>query len=194
MAALGRAWAESPSRPRIEKIVLDGWDALVEAWSSSDLPLVIRKGGDVRGGEIRHDTGRRIVLADNSPAQWAFSRAFAGDLFTVSDIRRLLEQDRIPFAYAIKASDRAKMRYSCTLSAADNVNKRGWKLGHIEDVGLGTRQPISKVPIEELKRHFRNLIRPSNMFLVPLEWAGFGELSEVVEAVRQHDSNTRRGR
>jgi len=99
----------------------------------------------------------------------------------------MLSRDVIPFAYATKAAEKAQMKFRCTLAGADNVNKCGWKLCHIDDIGLSTRTPVSELPIESLVRHFTLFMKPSNHFVVPLAWSGLGEVREVIEAVREHD-------
>jgi len=147
------------------------------------LPLVVRRSSCVRGEEVVHASGRRVVSSDNSPAQWVFSRAFAPSLPSFSEVQQILERDGVPFTMVAKACDRARMRYKCTLASADNVNKRGWKLCHIIPVGLKSATPLQDVPIDGLKNHFLHLLMPSNHFLVPLKWAGLGELDEVIEEI-----------
>jgi len=181
---VGRKWAASSARPRIPFDVRLHWDRLIDEWAESDLPLVIRKGGGVRGAEICHPQRRKIIIADNSPAQWFFTQAFQGFLYTLGDIKGLLEQNKIPFAFAAKSSDKAQMKYTLTLKTAESLGKQGWKLCHIDPVGLNNRQPIDEIEISEIKQKFRLLLKPSNQFLVPLKWAGMGELSEVIEEVR----------
>lgn len=184
---LGALWASSGSRPRLTPEMKKHWDSLIHAWADSDLPIAVRKSGGVRGGMVVHHSGRQVVQADNSPAQWAFTRAFAGYEYSLADIGRLLERDEIPFAFATKSSEKAQMRFRCTLSSADNVNKRGWKLCHIQEVGLNTRVQIQDLAIETLKEHFCYLLKPGNHFLIPLDWAGLGEVPEVIEQIRRFE-------
>ncbi len=184
----GTLWAQSEFRPRVNEDVKRQWDGLVQAWSESDLPLAIRKGGGVRGRVVLHRTGRKLVICDNSPAQWAFNRAFCGLKYGLDDIAELIRRDEIPFAYATKTSEKEMMTLKCTLRQGDNINKCGWKLCHIADVGLSTRTALEKLPLETLIRHFQLVISPSNHFVVPLQWAGFGELPEVIDEVRQFEA------
>lgn len=188
LTQLGELWALAPERPRVADSAKAAWNALIEAWIQSDLPIVIRKGGGIRGAELRHRSGRRLIVADNSPAQWAFTRAYEGEMHDVQSIRLLLQRDEIPFAFATKAAEKAKMTYKRTLSARDNVNKRGWKLCHIDDVGLSTKTPLEDIDLSELCAHFRRLLSPSNQFVVPLHWSGLGEVPEFIAAVRVADS------
>ena len=76
------------------------------------------------------------------------------------------------------------MKYQRTLSVKDNVNKRGWKLCHIERVGLATRTALEEVDLGLLCEAFRRLLAPANQFLVPLHWGGLGEVPEFIEAIR----------
>jgi hypothetical protein len=186
---LGRLWASSPSRPRLNPDTKNRWDSLIEAWADSELPLVIRRASNVRGGETAHPSGRKIISADNSPAQWVFSRAFAGCQYSLADIEHMLDRDQIPFTMVAKVCDREQMRFKCTLKSSDNVNKLGWKLCHIEPVGLKMRARLEDVPIKDITRHFCDLLKPSNHFLVPLEWAGLGEMPEVIEEIRKCENS-----
>lgn len=187
---IGRLWAESKDRPRVQPEIRRKWDELVDAWAGSDLPIVVRKSTGVRGGAITHSSGRSIVLADNSSAQWAFMRAFQGFSYSLGEVTRELEKGKIPFAFATKRSEKSQMKYKGTLSAADNLNKRGWKLCHIDGVGLRSAASLENFPLERLLTHFRLLIKPNNHFLVPLPWAGLGELPESIDEVRKHEIAT----
>jgi hypothetical protein len=183
---LGRLWAQASERPRVSMDVAKRWDDLIEMWSASDLPIIVRKGG-IRGSAVLHDSGREIVQADNSPAQWAFVQAYAGRTYTIEDIQELLHKDFIPFAYATKSAEKAQMKFRCTLNAKDNVNKCGWKLGHVDAIGLATRTPLEKIPLTTLVRHFSLFMAPSNHFVVPLSWAGLGEVDEFIQEIRNAD-------
>jgi hypothetical protein len=79
------------------------------------------------------------------------------------------------------------MKYSGTLTAADSLNNRGWKLCHIEGVGLRSPTLLEDFPIDRLVAHFKLLLKPSNHFLVPLSWAGLGELPEVIDEIRKYE-------
>lgn len=186
---LGRAWANSPVRPCVQADVGTAWDNLLAEWSRSDLPLVIRKNGGVRGSAIVHTSGRELIVADNSPAQWAFARAHGGHTYSLSDIRRMLSNDAIPFTFATKAAEKPLMKYRCTLSARENVNKCGWKLCHMEAIGLSTSTALAQLPLSNLARHFALLMAPSNHFVVPLQWAGLGEVPEFIAEIRRYASN-----
>ena len=185
ICAIGVAWAVSSTRPRILPGVKQHWDSLIDEWAESDFPLVIRKGTGTRGQQILHHEGRSIVIADNSPAQWAFMLAFQERLFSLGDIEDLIKRDEIPFAFATSAVDKEQMTYKRTVAPSENLNKLGWKLCHIDPVGLRSREPIEKIAIGTLKDQFRLLLKPSNMFLIPIEWSGLGELQEVIEQVRK---------
>jgi len=182
--SFGRAWAVSPSRPKHESHVIEHWSKLLAEWASDeDLPLFVRKHANNRGSVVRHDSGRSIVPCDNSPAHWAYVLASQGECPTLNDIRILLDKDSIPVAMIQKAVEKPTARYHCTLAKKFNVNEFGWKLAHIEGVGLNTRTSISTIPIERLAAQFRSLMAPANMFVVPLAWAGIAEIETVIQAV-----------
>ena len=187
---LGVAWASSNVRPRIAPESLRHWDFLIDQWiADADMPLAVRKqtSASARGGFIRHRTGREIIVTDNAPAQWAFTCAFENRNYSLAEVKMLLEEHKIPFAFASKKLDRVQenYKYRGTVSSCKvDLNKVGWKLCHIDGVGLNSRLQIEELPIEDVKRHFRLLISPRNQFLIPKEWAGLGELEEVIEEIR----------
>jgi hypothetical protein len=92
-----------------------------------------------------------------------------------------------PIYFAL--SERARIKYKATLSScAVNLNQDGWKLCHINPVGLGSRVPIQDLPIGQLENHFRLLLKPSNHFLVPKRWSGLGEIPEVIDEIRKYEN------
>jgi hypothetical protein len=187
--SLGRRWATAKERPRVSPSAKGHWDQLLDEWIHSELPLVVRKGGGIRGAVVVHETGRKIILADNSPAQWAFSRAFHGGRYSLKQIRGLLERDKIPFAMVIPAASRGRVAHFCTLGIDDNLNKRGWKLCHVKEVGFRSRTPLEVLPLADISEHFRKLLAPSNHFLVPLVWGGLGEVPEVIDEIRKAEAD-----
>lgn len=180
----GRAWADSPLRPRPSAVALAQWSTLLEAWVEDDgVPLFVRKHSANRGSVILHASGRALVPCDNSPAQWAFVMATAGECPTLPDIKSMFAEDAIPVAMIQKTAERASAKQRCTLSRQFSVNHHGWKLAHIQQIGLNERTAISALPMERLAAHFRALMSPSNMFVVPLAWAGIAEIEAVCRAV-----------
>lgn len=57
-----------------------------------------------------------------------------------------------------------------------------WKVAHIDAVGLGNRALVD-IGESTLRQHFRKLMTPSNMFVVPLKYAGLAELPEFCQAI-----------
>lgn len=188
---LGAAWAADPARPRIAPQIRTHWEKLIQAWADSNLPLVICNSGGASGEVFIHPSGRKLVYADNSPAQWAFTRAFVARTFSLGFIEHMLSRDEIPFSsFAPKREEESRLTYRRTLGT-DGVNYQGWKLCHIDDVGLGSLTPLDETPIEDLKAHFQRLMSPANHFLIPLIWAGLGEVPEVVTAIRDYEQRRR---
>lgn len=106
-----------------------------------------------------------------------------GECPSLQDIRALLSEDAIPVAMIQKAIEKPAAKYHCTLTRQFNVNEYGWKLAHIQAVGLNNRTHISALPLERLVAQFLSLMAPANMFVVPLAWAGIAEIESVVLAV-----------
>jgi len=114
-----------------------------------------------------------LIKVDNSPAQWAFSMACDNKTPILKDLVTDLNNGNIPIAMVLSKS--AVYRGSITNSIY-NVNKQGWKLAHIDHVGLYTRQPVEDISINKLIEHHKKLLSPSNMFVVPKE---YGEIAEI---------------
>ncbi|CAZ88160.1 conserved hypothetical protein [Thiomonas arsenitoxydans] len=181
----GRAWANSPSRPCPSAKAIAHWSELLTAWvAADDLPLFVRKHANNRGSVISHPSGRSLVPCDNSPAHWAYVMATNGECPSPQDIKALLEKDAIPVAMIQNAAERTVAKYHCRLARRFNVNKYGWKLAHIQGVGLNNRNPISALPLQRLTDQFLSLMAPANMFVVPLAWGGIGEIEAVIQAVK----------
>jgi hypothetical protein len=105
---------------------------------------------------------------------------------TVSDIQGWFAQDLIPIAMILKQTEKEGAQFRCTRQRI-SLNGLGWKVSHLDDVGLG-RATIETVPIPQLQEHFRRFIAPGNMFLMPLEWSGLAEVSQMIAAIRAVDA------
>ena len=169
---LGRQWANSPDRPRPEQSVLRRWEHVLDDWiADPNLPLVIRDSRR-RGERATCSNGREVVFGDNSPANWSFGLALAGQ---VPDIRSWTGgslPDHVPLTFLTKGP-----------AGKRDLNKSGWKICHIEPVSDRKRIHIEESPIDRLEAAFCRLLSPANMFLIPKAISGAGELPELVEAV-----------
>lgn len=179
---LGRKWNQI--RPKFDPDVEREWDEIIDAWVNDvDTPLIIRKSSSFRGSEIVHNSGRRIILSDNSPAQWVCYLSLCGKVMSLPEIRQALIEDRIPFALALTREEKARSTYKETLKDY-SINKLGWKLCHKEPVGIGNiRDPKSK-NIGIIIDHFKRFMKPSNFFLVPNERGALGELKEFIDEMK----------
>ena len=178
---LGKIWRNSKSNPKIDEEIKSKWEKLILEWKENkNLPLVVRKQSGVRGSEIQHLTGRKIIITDNSFSQWIYCNILDKNYFTITEIQKMLENDEIPMCFAVKKEDVNKVKYKKTLGKY-SVNNRGWKLCHIDGVGLNSKIDISKIEIIELEEHFIKLANPKNMFLLPLEIGALGEIQEFID-------------
>jgi hypothetical protein len=183
---LADAWANDPSRPRPSRTVVDQWDALVAAWSEDpSLPIFVRKASNNRGSVLTHSTGRQLVPTDNSPAQWAFALAVLGETPDLTWVREQLARDRIPVAMIQKATERVVATFRCTLGRVPSPTAAGWKVAHIDPVGLSSSMPLETTPESRLREHFVRLMSPRNMFVIPTKYAGLGELAEFCDQMRR---------
>jgi hypothetical protein len=186
LAASATAWALDPLRPRIQPSVLAKWEVLLSEWTDdSNLPLFIRKFKDNRGHRITHGSGRVLVPTDNSPAHWSISLAFDGRCPSLGEVMTMLENDEIPVAMAISRAEKDGARYRCTRQTLSGPNELGWKVAHIEDVGLGYTGVLRDVALPVLAAHHKRFLSPTNIFLVPKEYAGVAETPEFIRAFRE---------
>lgn len=177
---LGRIWAASSICPRVTGRAATSWTRLLRLWADDPgIPLLVRKGSSIRGSEICHSSGRKIVPCDNSPAQWAYNLAIQGKVPSMGEIKRDFASDRIPVSFAHRKNEKKHRRYHCTLGS-HTVNKKKWKLCHIEGVGLRNRQALADVDLDLLKKRFFLLMAPQNHFLLPIGWGGIGEVKEFI--------------
>ncbi len=184
LVKLAHQWTQQLLRPRPALEVIRYWDQLISEWTQdAAFPLFVRKNGKNRGSVLLHRSGRQLIPTDNSPAHWAFASALLGQMPSREQIRRAMSEDRIPVAMILKASEKTDAKYKCTLDKSFNLNQFGWKVCHVEPVGLGTRTSVVEIDERVLRDHFRKLMTPSNMFVIPLKYAGLGELPEFCRAM-----------
>jgi hypothetical protein len=180
ISEIGKKWHNSLNNPKVSNDLLYYWEDLISEWKNADdLPLVVRKQTAIRGSEVTHKSDKKIIITDNSFSQWIYYNILNHKKYTLSEIEELLEKDEIPFSYAIKKIDKERVKYKKCIGNY-SVNKQGWKLCHINQVGIKSSEPIENMEIEELKKHFTKLANPKNMFLIPLEIGGIGEISEFI--------------
>ncbi len=187
IAGFAQAWAASVIRPRVSDSTRRGWAALLDAWiADKRVPLFVRRASAGRGQVVKHVSGRELIPTDNSPAHWALALALQDKVPTLAEVSGWFEQDLIPVAMVLKRAERKQARYRCTRSSV-SLNALGWKVSHLDEVGLGRATP-SAAPLEQIHAHFRRFLSPGNMFLVPLQWSGIAEIPQMVAAIRAFDA------
>ena len=87
--------------------------------------------------------------------------------------------------YALTKEDKKKAKYTKILGkdALSNANAK-WKLCHIEPVGLNNRKNIVDLDINEIVKYFMRYANPMNMFILPKEIGGLGEIQEFIDEQR----------
>ncbi|MEM1071361.1 MAG: hypothetical protein AAGB48_09860 [Planctomycetota bacterium] len=133
---------------------------------------------------LQHISGRVVVPTDNSIAHYSFPRALAGEVPTLDEVRADIESRNIPCAMILKTAEK-KGAVFCTGLPARNLNDRGWKLCHIDAVAVTGRGRTEELGIVELIAAFKRVLDPGNMFLIPKQWSGLGEIPEVIQAARR---------
>ena len=96
----------------------------------------------------------------------------------------MLSDDQIPIAMALSAGERAGASYKCTRQAVPGPNQRGWKVAHIDEVGLGYSGSLETTSLVLLTDHMKRFLSPGNMFLVPKTYAGVAETPEFLSVFR----------
>lgn len=167
----------------VEESVRVRWKKLLDEWElAQDVPLLVRKGAGRRGSVVVHESGRELVLCDNSPAQWGCRRAVAGMAPSLAQVREWFQRDAIPVALALGREERNSAQYQCTLRG-DGVIGHGWKLCHVEPVGMNYRGPLEQIPIARVQGAFRNFLDPANYFLLAKPLGGLGEVKAFQQGV-----------
>ena len=177
---IGALWRSSPNNPSIDQEVVNQWEKLIDDWiKDSNMPLIVRKETNKRGQSFRHSTtGREIIIADNSVALWVYGHVLKGKVFTLSQIRELLQNNELPVVFMATKEIRKNAKYAKALGKNPLSN---WKLCHIESIGLNTNTPIIDLDIEVIKEHFRKYVNPKNMFVLPKEIGDLGEIEAFIE-------------
>lgn len=180
---LGSLWKHSKNNPQslVSESTLEEWDQLILKWAEDEnLPLIIRRSG-IRGQEFKHPSGRKIIISDNTFALWVYHNVLSNQTFTIGEIKSMLNNNEVPMVYALKKEEKGITRHTKTLgkySLSEGDSK--WKLCHIIPVGLNSRKGIEEFDIETIKKHFINYANPRNMFVLPKEIGGLGEIQEFI--------------
>lgn len=180
---LASNWRESPTRPHVSGFDALRWHAVLQDWvRNRDMPLLVRRPRLGRGREMRHRSGRILVPTDDSSAMYLLSLAMERRTPDCGTIRDALVSGRMPVAGALTDEERAQARYTGTVTTMDapNLNELGYSVCHITHVGL-RRVPLEERTEVELVAHSLLFLSPVNMFVVPKEYAGLGELPEFVD-------------
>lgn len=182
---LGRLWKSSGSRLNISTNILNSWDNLISEWANDEsMPLIIRK-GNCRGQEFTHPSGRKVVISDNTFALWVYRNVLDRKTYNLLELKKKLNNNEIPMVYALTKEDKTKAKYTKTLSKdAISDNNAKWKLCHIEPVGLNSRKKIEDLDINEIIKYFKRYANPMNMFILPKEIGGLGEIQEFIDEQR----------
>ncbi len=159
----GILWHNSPNNPlspknqSINRGILSQWSELIDKWiKDPSIPLIVRK--DAQEGQvITHPSGREIIVTDNTFAVWVFEQVLKGYIPSLKDMSNKLGNKKAP-----------------------RGNMTGWKLRHIKPVGLNTKENISNLEISVIEDHFRKYADPNNMFVLPKEIGGLGEIDEFI--------------
>lgn len=175
----GLLWHNSPNNPLVDGEVLKKWDNLIEEWiGDKTLPLIIRKETSKRGQAFTHPCGREIIVSDNTVAIWVFSNVLKGKIFTLHEIKELLRRNELPMVFMATKDIKTKAKYTKPLGYNPLAN---WKLCHIRPVGFNTGKCIGDLDISEIEEHFRKYANPNNMFVLPKEIGGLGEIDIFID-------------
>lgn len=180
---LASNWRESATRPQITGHDALVWHRLIQGWvEDRAMPLLIRRPRYGRGREVAHPSGRILVPTDDSPAVYLLSLAMEHRRPSRWELQEALETGRLPVAASLTDEERKQARYSGTLEEMDapNLQELGYSVCHISRVGL-RRVPLRERTEVELVAHSLLFLSPVNMFVVPKEYEGLGELPEFVD-------------
>ena len=175
-------WKSSENHVNVSIDVLNSWDTLISEWAEDEsMPLIIRKGSS-RGQEFTHPSGRKVIISDNTFALWVYRNVLDGKIYSLLELKNKLNNNEIPIVYALTKEDKKKATYTRTLGkdALSDANTK-WKLCHIEPVGMNSRKNIADLDINEIIKYFERYANPMNMFILPKEIGGLGEIQEFID-------------
>ena len=176
---IGILWRNSPHNPLIDSEVVKKWENLIEEWVADEtMPLIIRKETSKRGQAFNHPCGREIIVSDNTVAIWVFSNVLKGKVFTLSDIKELLQNNELPMVFMATKEIKAKAKYTKSLGSLCLSN---WKVCHIQPVGFNTNTSIEDLEISDIEDQFRKYVNPNNMFVLPKEIGYLGEIDVFIK-------------
>lgn len=179
---IGVLWRNSDNNPAINGEIMKGWVMLIKQWSEDkDIPLIVRKDTSKKGQSFVHPCGREIIISDNTFAIWVFGRVLNGEIFTLSQLKEMLQNNDIPMVFMQTKAIKEKAKYSKALGA---YSLPKWKLCHIESVGFNTNKNIVDLDIQTIQEHFRKYASPDNMFVLPKEIGDLGEIEAFIDAQR----------
>lgn len=105
-----------------------------------------------------------------------YSEALNGNTYELSKLRCKLANEEIPMIFALNKKEKAKLEsisgYTKTLGKNPLF---GFKLCHIKPVGLNSKE-IKNIDINEIIKYFKRYANPINMFLLPKDIGGLGEI------------------
>jgi len=165
--------------------VLAYWDDLIDQWlGTTDMPLFIRKSA-LRFEMHRQPAGREIIFVDNSPAHWCMSCALDGTQPTLDEVRTELQRGKLPVVYAIRNTMKKIARPSTSRGtqsqmSATNLNERGYKVCHIQPVGMNTAAAVESIALDDLARYTRRLLNTAAHFPWPPQESPGGQSSQMM--------------
>lgn len=177
---IGEIWKNSPYNPQIAPEIMDKWEKVTLEWiADKSMPLIARKKtkSQGRGQLIHHPSGRDIIISDNTFPDWMYSNILRGKTYELSELKSLLDRDELPIAFSFEKWEKAEAKYTKTFSE----NLKYWKVCHIEAVGFNSRKSITEIPIGDIELHFKKLVNPKNIFLLPKKLGPLGEIQEFIE-------------
>ena len=105
-----------------------------------------------------------------------------GQEFTHPSGRKVIISDNTFALWVYRNVLDGKTYILCKDALSDADTK--WKLCHIEPVGMNSRKDIVNLDINEIIKYFKRYSNPMNMFILPKEIGGLGEIQEFIDEQR----------
>lgn len=157
------------------KEIINNWELILNQWMNvSHLPLFVRQPSKIRGSDIKHVSGRSIIITDNTPAHWVYKTfVFDNKPVTLTLVEEAMNSKSLPLAMMRKRTELDFLHKTQIASKDFRLGNVDWKISHIKGVALPR---TLKLQLQEYQKHHYRFLSLGNMYLIRKEYSGLAEV------------------